>query len=59
MSAAGINRVTVDSPDKFDAALADAQAAGKPVYVLVTGAKVDGVSWCPDCTYVNFLRVNK
>ena len=47
-------RLTCDSPEAFEATLAEARAAndGKSkVVVLATGKKgPDGVSWCPDCT---------
>jgi hypothetical protein len=42
--------VTPDASSEFDSALATALASGSRVFVLFTGAAVEGgASWCKDC----------
>jgi hypothetical protein len=52
-SPSSLIRVVASTPSAFDSALkehaAAMKAAGGKLFVLFTGAKENGVSWCPDC----------
>jgi hypothetical protein len=42
-----LTRGACTSPSDFDVAMKKAKSTSNHVYVLLTGAKTDGISWCP------------